>query len=55
MGYYEKAKELQQLAWRDDDRMCQETLFELQDKLATFVLLIAGNEKKIDREFESFC
>jgi len=44
MGYYEKIKEIQQLLWKDDDRMDQETLFELQDGVADLALAIATDE-----------
>lgn len=44
MGYYSKIKEIQQLVWKDDDRMDQETLFELQERVADLALAIATNE-----------
>ena len=44
MGYYNRIKEIQQLVWKDDDRMDQETLFELQDGVADLALAIATDE-----------
>lgn len=44
MGYYERIKEIQQMVWKDDDRMDQETLFELQDGVADLALAIATDE-----------
>ena len=52
--FYEQIKEIQSLAWRDDDRMDQETLFELQDKIAELALQIASREKKVDDLVKSF-
>jgi len=40
--------------WQDDDRMDQETLFDLQDELQTFLLEIAKDikqEEKLVKEF----
>lgn len=51
---YEKLKEILTLAWKDDDRMDQETLFELQDKLTGLVLEIAEEESKVDDLINSF-
>ena len=47
MGYYEKIKEIQRLAWKDDDRMDQDTLFDLQELIADLALAIATNEDKV--------
>jgi CxxC motif-containing protein len=46
MQMYSQLKELQKLAWKSDDRMDQETLFELQDKLAELTLQAAIKEGK---------
>lgn len=48
MGYYEKIKEIQRLAWKDDDRMDQDTLFDLQELIADLALAIATNEGKVN-------
>lgn len=44
---YETVKAIQRLAWKDDDMMTQETLFDLQEALAHLALELAvetGNE-----------
>lgn len=51
---YEKLKEMLSLAWKDDDRMDQETLFELQDKITGLVLEVAEEESKVDDLINSF-
>lgn len=38
---YEDLKELQLLVWSGDDLMSQDTLFEIQDKLADLTLNVA--------------
>lgn len=38
---YNELKDINKLAWRDDDLMRQETLFELQEKLAEILLSVA--------------
>ena len=54
MGYYDTVEELQSLAWRNDDRMDQDTLFELQGKLADFALLVAKNEGRLHQLLMKF-
>ena len=45
MGYYNKIKEIQHMLWfPDEDRMDQEILFELQEKMADLALAIATDE-----------
>lgn len=51
---YESLKKLQKIAWRDDDRMSQNTLYELQDELAAFTLEVAkrcGRESDLAESF----
>ena len=38
---YNELKKLQRIAWRDDDMMRQETLFDLQEQLADLTLAVA--------------
>ena len=38
---YEQLKTVLSLAWRDDDRMTQDTLFRLQEHLANLTLAVA--------------
>ena len=54
MGNYDKIEEILSLAWRNDDRMDQETLFDLQDRLAEFALKIAQDEWCVDRLIKKF-
>lgn len=54
MGYYEKIKEIQKLAWKDDDRMDQDTLFDLQEGIADLALAIATNEGMTDDLVKTF-
>ena len=53
---YEKLEKIQELLWKDDDRMEQDTLFELQDKVAELILEVAGKEgpKTVDRLVAKF-
>jgi hypothetical protein len=51
---YEKLKEILTLAWKDDDRMDQDTLFELQDKLTGLVLEVAQDDSMVDDLINSF-
>jgi len=51
---YESIAHIQKLLWKDDDRMDQETLFELQEYVAKLALGIAQKEGRVDdllREF----
>lgn len=41
---YEKLEKIQELLWKNDDLMDQDTLFELQDKVAELILEVAGKE-----------
>lgn len=54
MSYYSKIKEIQQLVWKDDDRMDQETLFELQERVADLALAIATNEDETEDLVHTF-
>ena len=45
---YEKLEKIQELLWRNDDMMMQETLFELQDYVADLLLKVAEKEGKVD-------
>ena len=53
---YEKLEKIQELLWRNDDLMDQDTLFELQDKVAELILEVAGKEgpKTVDRLVSKF-
>ena len=51
---YEDLKELQLLAWSGDDLMSQDTLFEIQNKLADLTLKAAsavGQERELAAAF----
>ena len=51
---YQQLKEIQRLAWRDDDLMSQGTLFDLQDRLCGLVLKVAtdcGQQEDLVRSF----
>lgn len=51
---YKELKEIQRLAWRDDDLMEQETLFDLQERLCDLVLKVAtdcGQQEDLVRSF----
>ena len=39
---YEEIKKIQELAWHEDDHMHQDTLFELQDRIADLSLALAN-------------
>ena len=43
---YNKLKRIQQLLWKSDDRMDQDTLFELQDEFAGLILEVAEKENQ---------
>ena len=53
---YEKLEKIQELLWKNDDLMDQDTLFELQDKGAELILEVAGKEgpKTVDRLVKKF-
>lgn len=53
-GYYGIICDIQRLAWKDDDRMDQETLFDLQERIANFALLIAEDENRVDDLVKAF-
>lgn len=44
---YKELSDIQRLLWKNDDYMDQETLFELQEKMAELVLNVAIKEHKI--------
>lgn len=51
---YDGMKEVLRLAWEGDDLMSQDTLFQIQDKLANLALLsaiAARQEEDLVREF----
>jgi len=54
MAYYNKIKEILKLVWKGDDRIDQEDLFELQEKIADLTLEIAKKENKTDDMIENF-
>lgn len=47
MKYYKKVKEVLTLVYSGDDRMDQDTLFDLQEKLTQMALDIAKDEDQI--------
>ena len=53
---YEKLEKIQEMLWKNDDLMDQETLFELQDYVAELILDVAGKEgpEKVDRLIAKF-
>ena len=51
---YNKLKKIQKLLWESDDRMDQETLFELQDYVAGVILDVAEQEGKTTDLVKSF-
>jgi len=51
---YNKLKQLQKLAWKNDDMMDQETLFDLQDILANLVLNVARDCDETEDLIKSF-
>lgn len=51
---YNKLKNIQQLLWRNDDRMDQEVLFEIQDEFANILLEIAAREDRVEDLINSF-
>ena len=54
MELFKDITEILGLAWKDDDRMDQETLFALQEKIAELALKIASREHKVDELVERF-
>lgn len=53
-GYFGMICDIQKLAWKNDDRMDQETLFDLQDRIAEMALVIANNENRVDDLIKAF-
>lgn len=53
-GYFGMICDIQETAWRDDDLMSQDTLFELQEKIADLAMLIANNENRMDDLVNAF-
>jgi len=51
---YEQLKEIQKLIFKDDDRMEQDTLFDLQEKIALLTLQVAQQEEKTEDLIKSF-
>ena len=52
--HYSQIKEIQQLAFSGDDRIDQEKLFDLQNKIALLALDIAQEEHKTADLVQSF-
>jgi len=51
---YNELKELLKLTFKDDDRMDQDTLFDLQDRITDLTLRVAQKENKTDDLVKSF-
>jgi hypothetical protein len=51
---YNDLKKIQKLLWKSDDRMDQETFFELQELVAELTLKAAQKEKKVDDLLKNF-
>ena len=51
---YNRLKKIQSLAWRGDDLMEQDTLFEMQDYIASLILDVAEDCGKTDDLVQSF-
>ena len=51
---YNDLKKIQKLLWKDDDRMDQDTLFELQEFVAELTLKAAEKENKVDDLLKNF-
>jgi hypothetical protein len=51
---YEKIKKIQQLLWKNDDLIDQDTLFEVQDYVAELLLDVAKKEGKTGDLVKSF-
>lgn len=51
---YEQLKEIQKLIFKDDDLMQQDTLFDLQEKIALLTLQVAQHEGKTEDLIKSF-
>ncbi len=51
---YKELKEIQKLLWKDDDRMEQETLFDLQDYVAELILKTAKEEGQLNDLLANF-
>lgn len=51
---YNEVKKIQQMLWKNDDLLEQETLFDLQDYVGALLLKIAKSEDKTDDLLKSF-
>lgn len=51
---YDELKKVQSLLWKSDDRIDQETLFELQDYVAELILKVSQKENKTNDLVNSF-
>ena len=51
---YNEIKKIQELLWKHDDMMDQETLFELQELVCKLALRIAKKEKKPEQIVKDF-
>ena len=51
---YNELKEILSLLWKNDDKMDQDTLFQVQDRMTTILLKVAEKEKKTDDLLKSF-
>lgn len=51
---YDELKAIQNIAWKNDDYMGQDTLFELQDLIAELTLKVARSCKQEDDLINTF-
>ena len=51
---YPELKAIQKLLWLHDDRIDQDTLFEVQDRMAALILKVAQEEGKTDNLLKDF-
>jgi hypothetical protein len=51
---YNDLKNIQKLLWKNDDRMDQDDLFELQDLVSELILIVAEKENRIDDLVKEF-
>ena len=51
---YNKLRDIQKLIFKGDDRMDQDDLFELQEKIAELTLEVAQKEEKTEQLIKDF-
>lgn len=51
---YDELKRILSLLWKDDDRMDQDTLFELQEYVSEVILNVAREENRTNDLIKSF-